>query len=64
MASVDLHENRQGEYRAGTISMTVLGAVFVGLRFLSRWKKGLSVGWDDHLMLVSLVGAVIPPWKS
>jgi hypothetical protein len=63
MASVNLNENRQGQYRAGTISMTVLGAVFVGLRFLSRWKKGLSIGWDDYLMLVSLVCANFPLWK-
>ncbi|KAJ5665391.1 uncharacterized protein N7477_007839 [Penicillium maclennaniae] len=52
--SSDMHDNRQGQYRAGTISMTVLGAVFVALRFLSRWKKGVSIGWDDYLVLVSL----------
>jgi hypothetical protein len=54
----DTLENRQGQYRAGTISMTVLGAFFVALRFLSRWKKGLSIGWDDQLVLVSLVCAM------
>ncbi|KAF3396161.1 hypothetical protein F1880_007287 [Penicillium rolfsii] len=49
------HESRQGEYRAGTISMTALGVVFVILRFLARWKKGLRIGADDYVILLSLL---------
>ncbi|OOQ81530.1 putative integral membrane protein [Penicillium brasilianum] len=55
MVTTNIYESRQGEYRAGTISMTVLGVVFVVLRFLARWKKGLSVGADDYVILLSLL---------
>ncbi|KAJ6045779.1 uncharacterized protein N7446_012643 [Penicillium canescens] len=54
MATANIYESRQGEYRAGTISMTVLGVVFVILRFLARWKKGLRIGADDYVILLSL----------
>ncbi|KAJ6045710.1 hypothetical protein N7499_003626 [Penicillium canescens] len=59
MATADIYESRQGEYRAGTISMTVLGVVFVILRFLARWKKGLRIGADDYVILLSLVSAIL-----
>jgi hypothetical protein len=55
MGTTDIYESRQGEYRAGTISMTVLGVIFVILRFLARWKKGLQIGPDDYVILLSLV---------
>ncbi|KAJ5906353.1 uncharacterized protein N7473_003269 [Penicillium subrubescens] len=48
MATTNIYESRQREYRAGTISMTALGVVFVILRFLVRWKKGLRIGADDY----------------
>jgi hypothetical protein len=59
MATTNICESRQGEYRAGTFSMTALGVVFVILRFLARWKKGLRIGADDYVILLSLVGAIL-----
>ncbi|KAL4805509.1 hypothetical protein BDV18DRAFT_20449 [Aspergillus unguis] len=50
----NIHESRQGEFRAATIAMTVLAAVFVALRFLARWRKGLAIRIDDGMILVSL----------
>ena len=52
---VDVDASRQGEYRAQTIAMTALGLFFVILRFASRWKKSLSLWWDDYTMILSLV---------
>ncbi|KAJ5653572.1 hypothetical protein N7490_000575 [Penicillium lividum] len=46
-----IDESRQWEFRAVTIIMTALAAVFVALRFLSR-KGRLSI--DDYAMLVAL----------
>lgn len=57
--SIDMHENRQGQYQAGTILMTVPSAFFVALSFLSRWKKRVSIGWDDNLVFVSMVCSMI-----
>ncbi|KAL4901153.1 hypothetical protein BDW74DRAFT_160449 [Aspergillus multicolor] len=51
----DIYASKQGEYRAGNIAVTVIAAVFVGLRFAARWKKGLSVGIDDWAILISLM---------
>ncbi|KUL92522.1 hypothetical protein ZTR_02635 [Talaromyces verruculosus] len=48
-------DSRQGEYRAGTISMTVLAVVFIILRFLARWKQGLRIGVDDYAIVLSLL---------
>ncbi|KAJ6045521.1 uncharacterized protein N7446_012385 [Penicillium canescens] len=39
--------------------MTVLGVVFVILRFLASWKKGLRIGADDYVILLSLVSAIL-----
>ncbi|KAJ5929338.1 hypothetical protein N7454_007186 [Penicillium verhagenii] len=51
----DSHESRQGEFRATTIAMTALAAVFVVLRCLSRVKfRGKSLGVDDYAMMLSL----------
>ncbi|KAJ5889048.1 hypothetical protein N7495_009089 [Penicillium taxi] len=49
------HSSKQAEYRALTISMTVLGTVFVLLRFAARWRKRLSLGADDYLMILATV---------
>ncbi|KAJ5635528.1 uncharacterized protein N7484_008841 [Penicillium longicatenatum] len=57
----DVHESRQGEFRAVTIAMTALAAVFVTLRFLSP-KKGMGLGMDDFAMLASLVSIVTAIW--
>ncbi|KAJ6086021.1 hypothetical protein N7486_010302 [Penicillium sp. IBT 16267x] len=51
----DNHESRQGEFRAVTIAMTTLAAVFVTLRFLSL-KRGMGLRMNDFAMLVSLYG--------
>ncbi|KAJ5809362.1 uncharacterized protein N7503_001580 [Penicillium pulvis] len=58
----DKHESRQGEFRAVTIAMSALAAVFVTLRFLSL-KRGMGLGMDDFAMLVSLVGVVTATWR-
>ncbi|KAJ5186751.1 hypothetical protein N7449_011515 [Penicillium cf. viridicatum] len=55
MTTTNVQDNYQGSYRAGTIAMTVLGVVFVILRFLARWKKALKPGPDDYVILVALV---------
>lgn len=58
----DNHKSRQGDFRAVTIAMTALAAVFVTLRFLSL-KRGMGLGMDDFAMLVSLVGVVTATWR-
>ena len=57
-----IHESRQGEFRAVTIAMTALAAVFVTLRCLSL-KKGMGLGIDDFAMLVSLVSVITATWR-
>ncbi|KAL4798901.1 hypothetical protein BDV19DRAFT_356378 [Aspergillus venezuelensis] len=51
----NIYDSKQGEYRAGNIAVTVIAAVFVVLRLLARWKKGLAIGIDDYAILISLV---------
>lgn len=41
--------------------MTVLAAAFVALRFIARCKKRLKIGWDDYIIVVSLVCVVLSP---
>ena len=53
--STNLAESQQTKLRTTSMSMTVLAAVFVTLRFCSRIKLG-RVGADDYMLLVSLVG--------
>lgn len=55
MTTTNDQDNYQGSYRAATIAMTVLGVVFVILRFLARWKKSLKLGPDDYVILAALV---------
>ncbi|KAJ5709553.1 hypothetical protein N7493_009844 [Penicillium malachiteum] len=50
----DIHNSRQKEYLAVTISMTVLSTVFVLLRFLP-WKKGTRLSVEDCVVLASLI---------
>ena len=54
-----IEDSHQGEYRAGTISMTVLAVVFIILRFLARWKQGVHIGADDYAIVLSLVSAAL-----
>ncbi|OGM51245.1 hypothetical protein ABOM_000009 [Aspergillus bombycis] len=35
--------------------MTSMGMFFVFMRFLARWKKGLSIGADDYAILLSTI---------
>jgi hypothetical protein len=39
-------------------AITALATLFVGLRFGARLKRN-RVGWDDHLLLVSLVSHAV-----
>ena len=39
-------------------SVTVLAAVFVGLRLLSRKLKRQPLWWDDWMIIFSFVGAL------
>jgi hypothetical protein len=59
-SAMDIHESRQGEFRAQTIAMTALGFFFVILRFLSRRRKGLQFGWDDYTIVLSVVSLSQP----
>lgn len=52
----DLNESQQPQLRRETIAVTVLAAVFVILRFISRFKKGLNFGIDDYTIVLALVG--------
>lgn len=47
------------QIRATDIGVTVMAVVFVALRFLSRWIKAAGFGWDDWLILASLVSNVM-----
>jgi hypothetical protein len=55
----DLTENRQTELRATNITIVALAVFFVGLRFFSRWSKGVKFGADDWTILLALVS-----WSS
>ncbi|KAJ5159300.1 uncharacterized protein N7500_008951 [Penicillium coprophilum] len=55
MTTINAQDSYQGSYRAGTIAMTVLGIVFVILRFLARWKKSLKPGLDDYMIMAALI---------
>ncbi|KAJ5951566.1 uncharacterized protein N7479_009979 [Penicillium vulpinum] len=55
MATINPQDSYQGSYRAGTIAMTILGILFVILRFLARWKKSLKPGLDDYVILAALI---------
>lgn len=59
-ATGDTHESQQARLRASTIALVILAAVFVALRFSSRWKKRLSIGIDDYTLLVALVPCLLP----
>ncbi|KAI5801347.1 hypothetical protein EDC01DRAFT_517102 [Geopyxis carbonaria] len=54
-AGIDLSENRQGEWRGITVSVTILATIFVGLRFLARTRRGIGLGRDDYTLLAALV---------
>lgn len=56
-STMDVNENRQHENRVLCIFMTALGLLFMILRLLARWKKGLSVGPDDYTILLSMVNS-------
>jgi hypothetical protein len=47
------------QIRATDIGVAIMAVVFVALRFLSRWIKAAGFGWDDWLILASLVSKVM-----
>ena len=51
----NLAESRQGEARITVVVVTLLAAVFVALRFVTRIKLD-GFGADDYMLLASLVG--------
>ncbi|KAK8109658.1 hypothetical protein PG999_007795 [Apiospora kogelbergensis] len=51
----DLSETLCHQTRVLVIVITLLATVFVALRFLGRWRQGVSFGADDWTCLVALV---------
>ena len=49
------HAATSAQIRATDIGVTVTAVVFVALRFFSRRIKAAGFGWDDWLILASLV---------
>ncbi|KAL5313085.1 hypothetical protein ACEPPN_019512 [Leptodophora sp. 'Broadleaf-Isolate-01'] len=52
-ASQDLSQNKQSNLRSTNITLVILAGFFVGLRFLSRWKKRAYIGIDDCFILLA-----------
>lgn len=55
----DTGDSQQSQLRRTTIVMTVLAAVFVVLRLISRVKKGLRPGYDDYGIVIALVRSLV-----
>jgi hypothetical protein len=51
----DQDANQGPHLRDITTTLLVLAAAFVALRFAARWKRGVHLGWDDYMIVVSLV---------
>ncbi|CZR51424.1 related to integral membrane protein [Phialocephala subalpina] len=51
----DLSQNKQSNLRSTNIALVVLAGFFVGLRFLSRWKKRAYIGIDDYFIILAYV---------
>lgn len=49
-------DDKRGAHTATIYTVTVLATVFVGLRFLARFKRKAIFGIDDWTLIVSLVG--------
>jgi hypothetical protein len=54
ISGLDLSENKQTSLRSTNIPLVILGAFFVGLRFLSRWKRAYT-SIDDYFIVLSHV---------
>lgn len=52
-AGQDLSQNKQSNLRSTNITLVILAGFFVGLRFLSRWKKRAYIGIDDCFILLA-----------
>ncbi|KAH6662056.1 hypothetical protein B0J14DRAFT_611323 [Halenospora varia] len=52
-AGQDLSQNKQSNLRSTNITLIILAGFFVGLRFLSRWKKRAYIGIDDYFILLA-----------
>ncbi|CAG8083200.1 unnamed protein product [Penicillium salamii] len=55
MSTPEKYASNQRNFRATTIAMVVLAVLFTGFRFLARWKKGLTPGVDDYMLVVALL---------
>jgi hypothetical protein len=53
-ASQNLTDDLRPHVRSLSIAFTVFAAVFVGLRFLARYRQAARIGVDDWLILASL----------
>lgn len=51
----DLSQNKQSSLRSTNITLVILAGFFVGLRFLSRWKKRAYNGVDDYFIVLAYV---------
>jgi hypothetical protein len=40
--------------------LPVISAIFVGLRFLARWRRGLRVGWGAYLTILRILFHFVP----
>jgi len=61
-AEQDLTEDLRAYVRNVTVAFTVFAGVFVGLRFLARYRQGVRIWIDDWMMVASflvLVGNMI-----
>ncbi|PVH68152.1 hypothetical protein DL98DRAFT_662305 [Cadophora sp. DSE1049] len=52
-AGQNLAQNKQSNLRSTNITLVILAGFFVGLRFLSRWKKHAYIGIDDYFILLA-----------
>lgn len=51
-------ESRQGHLLAMMLVAVILATFFITLRFLAVWKRGKGYGWDDYMMVISLVRTI------
>ncbi len=53
-AKQDLTEDTRQYVRDVSIAFTVFAAIFVGLRFLARYRQAARIGTDDWLIVAAL----------
>jgi len=52
---LDLEESKKGDIIASTVVLWVIGTVGTALRFWARRKGGVSLWWDDWLVIFAWV---------